>query len=91
VPPPGDHVQRAPLGTSAHGVVSAYARCAEDFSPTPGELRVELRRPGMPMLETSLPVTCHAFVSTLAIVGDAVVVVFSSEDGLRGVVVKIVA
>lgn len=87
---PGHHVQRAPLGTSRHGLVTAYAHCTDDFATGPGELRLELRRDGLPTLETSIPVVCHAFVSTLAVVGDAVVVVFSSEDGLQGVVVKIV-
>ena len=86
----GNHIQRAPLGTSPHGLVMAYTECAKDFTAKPGTLAVELHRPSVVPLRALVTITCPAYAPSLAIVGNVVFVVFWSGDEVRGVVLKIV-
>ena len=85
----GNHIQRAPLATSPHGLVMAYAECASDFTTKPGTLVTELRRPDVPPLRASVPITCPALVPSLAVTGNVVFVAFFSGAEGQGVVLKI--
>ena len=87
--PVGAHIQRAPLGTSAHGLVMAFAQCPADFSTNAGGLLVQLRRPGVGVIETVVGVVCHAYAQSLAVTGDVIFVVFFSEEELWGVALVI--
>jgi hypothetical protein len=88
-PAPGEHIQRAPVDTSAHGLVAAYARCAADFSDSAGQLIAELRRAGEPTQRVAVPVKCHAFVQSIAVVGDVIFVLFARDDDIEGVILRI--
>jgi hypothetical protein len=86
---PGEHVQRATMETSVHGLVVSYARCPADFSTADGKLVTELRRPGEPIQTVSVPVRCHAAAQSLALVGDVVLILFWTGEDIQGVVLRI--
>jgi hypothetical protein len=86
---PGEHVQRAPVETSPHGLVVTYARCPADFSTADGQLVTELRRPAEAIQSVSVPVRCHAAAQSLAVVGDIILVLFWTGEDIQGVVLRI--
>lgn len=94
VPPAGERIFRAPVASSPRGLLTAYARCPVDFAKKSGSLVIELRGPPSDPSFTAphtvtFPITCGAGVTSLAVVGNVVFVLLSTEEGLQGALAAI--